>query len=346
MCVILYKPANSPMFKWEYLYNSMNNNADGAGVMFPLDGKVIIHKGFMNYRQLKRWLRSFKGRVDLFKTPLVFHARLATHGKTKPENTHPFPLSSKRPDVQQIEAACDIGFAHNGIISQMPKDDIFSDSQLLVLDYLSGLTWEQLGKPHIKALMIQLFGTYNRMIFMHSSGEVIMCGDFEYKVEDGLWCSNGSYRTCYYHRGCGRQYSGGAHGWYDNDDFDGYGSNVYGSADYSTVQRQIVHNTKNARDPSFWKEVFSRRDKVVSACFGGDNASFYRYISSFQRDTGHNGCEACKATAKDIVFAYEYNHRKLCWECVTLDILTDFEKLDLTNPEVVAMVKEGLEEAK
>lgn len=337
MCVILVKPANAPMIKWEFIFNSMNNNGDGAGIMFPHDGKVQIHKGFMNYRQLRRFMRSLKSAVNLYDIPLVFHARLATHGKTKPENTHPFPLTNDKALVQAITATADIGIAHNGVISQMPRDDIFSDSQLLVMNYLSYLSWEDLSKGHIRALLEQLFGKYNRMALMNGNGELLMLGDFEWKADDGLFASNTSYRYAY--RGRGTTYYG-THGWYDGDDFSGYDTNTgthmtdvrgrRGSSSFSTT----TNHTKDARNPKFWKTVFEKRDKIVAACFGGDNSSFYKYVSSFQKDSDNRGCEACKAAAKDIVFSYNYDGRRLCWECVTCAIIEDFEKLDLNNQEV------------
>ncbi len=346
MCVILVKPAKTQMFKWEYIYNSMNNNSDGAGIMFPLDGKVQIHKGFMNYRQLRRFFRTMKGNVNLYDIPIVFHARLATHGKTKPENTHPFPLSNDRSAVQAITSTCDIGFAHNGVISQMPRDDIFSDSQLLVMNYLANLSWADLNKGHVRALIEQLFGKFNRMAFMNNVGEVLMLGDFEYKKDDSLWCSNTSYKNSYYRRGAAGSYYG-THGWYDGDEWGGYASSNTASHARHTHRGSSSYSTtnpiKDARDPKFWREVFGKRDKIVTACFGGDNTAFYRYISSFQKDGSGKPCENCHATAKDIVFAYNYDGKMLCWECATCAIIADFEKLDPNNEEVKKIIDAQLE---
>ena len=49
MCVIVYKPAGCPMPANEVLQACWAANKDGAGMMLPHDGRVLIRKGFMEW---------------------------------------------------------------------------------------------------------------------------------------------------------------------------------------------------------------------------------------------------------------------------------------------------------
>ena len=49
MCIIAAKPAGVAMPSAEKIENMWNRNSDGAGIMYAVDNKVHIEKGFMTY---------------------------------------------------------------------------------------------------------------------------------------------------------------------------------------------------------------------------------------------------------------------------------------------------------
>jgi hypothetical protein len=53
MCIIVYKPKGIELPKEDILKNCFDNNADGAGYMYAHKGKVLIHKGFMDWEDFK-----------------------------------------------------------------------------------------------------------------------------------------------------------------------------------------------------------------------------------------------------------------------------------------------------
>ena len=51
MCVIIYKPKDTNLPTFKTLESCFNHNEHGAGYMLPLNGEVVIRKGFMTFKE-------------------------------------------------------------------------------------------------------------------------------------------------------------------------------------------------------------------------------------------------------------------------------------------------------
>lgn len=132
MCIIVIKKEGKLPSK-KILETCFENNPDGAGFMYVRNKKIIIKKGFMNFETLDKALSAENFTK---KDTIVYHFRIATSGDTTEKQCHPFPVSSKVADIEAGNIACDIGFAHNGILQHKPEGTL-SDSMIFVRDILS-----------------------------------------------------------------------------------------------------------------------------------------------------------------------------------------------------------------
>ena len=65
MCIIAAKPAGTKMPDQETIRRMWYGNPDGAGIMYALDGKVRIEKGFMKLSDLEARLDEIRKTYDL-----------------------------------------------------------------------------------------------------------------------------------------------------------------------------------------------------------------------------------------------------------------------------------------
>lgn len=190
-------------------------NRDGAGYMFPEDGKVQIKKGFMTFDALNTSLKADYERLGST-TPFVLHFRIGTHGGNNQANTHPFPLSKNMSDLRQLYCRTNCGIAHNGIISltstrtteyvqeydpelkcmvQSYKQADYSDTMKFITDYLSLIIQNKnwyMNEDNI-TLIEKLIGGSNKLAIMNADGHTTLIGSF---IEDeGVFYSNSSYKV-------------------------------------------------------------------------------------------------------------------------------------------------------
>ena len=93
--------------------NNVQEQSHGAGYMFARDGRVQIHKGFMD---VDSFLDAIRGEHFTAKDSVVYHFRISTQAGVNPEMTHPFPLSNRLSYMKALDVECRCGVAHNGII--------------------------------------------------------------------------------------------------------------------------------------------------------------------------------------------------------------------------------------
>lgn len=198
MCVICCKPAGINMPKDEYIENMWFRNPDGAGLMYVADCKVHIIKGFMEYEDFMGALEELKETYDLKKLPVVMHFRITTHGGTKPENTHPFPITDSVGMLSKLMQITDIGVAHNGIIDITPRKGI-SDTMEYIISQLYPLSRACPKFYENKWLMKMVSNAIDsKMAFLPSTGEIYTIGAFQ--KEDGILYSNNSYKCPGYYK--------------------------------------------------------------------------------------------------------------------------------------------------
>ena len=178
MCIIAAKPAGVNMPEDKILENMWNRNDDGAGFMYAVNGKVYIEKGFMKYKDLKTRLDQLGRKYNLRKLPMVMHFRITTHGGTKPENCHPFPISDSVGMLKKLKLTTSIGVAHNGIIPISPRKDI-SDTMEYIASQLAPLSKAVPMFYKDKNLMQMTANAIDsKMAFLTGDGKIYTIGDF------------------------------------------------------------------------------------------------------------------------------------------------------------------------
>lgn len=191
MCIICVSPAGAKQPGKTVIRNMFLNNPHGAGYMYARNGKVHIHKGFMN---LDDFLRAIESERFTAEDSVVYHFRISTQAGVGPEMTHPFPLSNRRELMKALDVDCACGIAHNGVIrlTTDPGNCEFSDTALFVTDYLSAIIRrkDDLKRQYILDLIYRL--AKSKLAIMDASGYIAMVGEFI--EEDGILYSNTSYQ--------------------------------------------------------------------------------------------------------------------------------------------------------
>lgn len=189
MCIVVYKPKDVDLPDYDILKRCFDKNSDGAGYMFVKDNKVHIRKGYSDfnlfYEHLTRDYMTQNG-------PFVMHFRISTHGGTKPENTHPFPVSKDVLDLTALDCSTDIGVAHNGVLNISSKlAGQYSDTQMFITNYLALLIKHNpkyYKDEDIKALINSMIGDTNKLAILSNDGHCELFGSFN--EHDGCYYSN------------------------------------------------------------------------------------------------------------------------------------------------------------
>lgn len=217
MCIIAAKPAGVKMPSTETIHNMWVGNPDGAGIMYVKDGRVRIEKGFMTYESFKAKIDELSRTLDMTKTACVMHFRITTHGGTRPENCHPFPVTDSIPALKKLSANVTLGVAHNGIIPITPRKGI-SDTMEYIATQLAPLHRALPGFTTNKDAMLMIKNAINsKMAFLDRKGRIFTIGDFV--EDDGILYSNESYLGYARFRSCSSINSYSGWDWYD-DNFD------------------------------------------------------------------------------------------------------------------------------
>lgn len=193
MCIIAAKPAGVAMPKPEYINNMFSNNKDGAGFMYANNNKVYIEKGFMNQKAFEDRLDELSRQFDLTKLPMVMHFRITTHGGTKPENCHPFPISDSIGHLKKLKTRSDMGVAHNGIITIDCRSKDISDTMEYIAGQMAPLK-RAVPKFYKNKDLLEMISNAigSKMVIMNAIGEMVFIGNFEEK--DGVKYSNGTFK--------------------------------------------------------------------------------------------------------------------------------------------------------
>lgn len=192
MCIICVSPKGAPQPSTDQILTMFQRNPHGAGYMLARRGRVEVHKGFMDVRDLLRQLQSEQLTPD---DTAVYHFRIATCGGTSPAMTHPFPLTDDLETCCKLDLYCPCAVAHNGIIHATtdPTDQRYSDTAKFITRYLSRLIRNpaDLQDPELLSLVYRLTD-YSRLALLDASGYVATVGDFV--RQDGLLFSNNTFQ--------------------------------------------------------------------------------------------------------------------------------------------------------
>ena len=191
MCIICVSPARTRQPSISQIKTMFMNNPHGAGYMFAREGRVHIHKGFMD---IDSFLSAVKAEHFTAKDSVVYHFRISTQAGVNPEMTHPFPLSNRLPIMKALDVECPCGVAHNGII-RLTSDTSqreYSDTALFITRYMARMVHglDDLKDAQLLNRIERLAGS--KLAIMDGSGYIATIGHFI--NERGLLFSNDSYQ--------------------------------------------------------------------------------------------------------------------------------------------------------
>lgn len=239
MCVICVSPKGKRQPNADEIKKMFRTNSDGAGIAYVRGGIVNVEKGFDTVEKYLNRIEELKFTDD---TPVIYHMRISTQGPSL-KMTHPFPVVYKDKnrklaldDLEKTRTQCEVAMAHNGIIhGYSTGDKRFSDTALFIFGFAQFAVRNKadLSNEFIVSMLEREVGSYNRLAFITSSGDIVTVGSWE--DCDGLTCSNShwntkySYSTLYSNYGSansyygrGNYYSNGYCYGYDYDDDDDY----------------------------------------------------------------------------------------------------------------------------
>lgn len=205
MCVIVTKPAGTPMPPEDVMKNMWETNSDGAGFAYALNNKVHVEKGFMTYKDLDNALagleKRLKSKADLTldDVSLLVHFRITTHGGTSKELTHPFPITRDTKYMLSTDYKADVILAHNGIISTVIATPQNSDTTQYIRDVIVPMKNSNKRFFTDPNMMEILDNTINssRFVFLDKFGEFHFVGNWS-TDEDTPGCSYSNLSHKYY----------------------------------------------------------------------------------------------------------------------------------------------------
>lgn len=179
MCIAILKPKGQTLSITD-LEECWGNNPHGAGLMYAENGKLIIRKGWMKWRNFKRaWERG-----SYTEKTVALHFRISTGGNIDQANCHPHLIV---PSVAVV---------HNGI---------FTDKDIPIIDKNYSDTCHfvrmlrELGDPHFLTdkdtrKWIEKVSLGSKLIFMGSDGSWEIVNAKEGTWDKGCWYSNDTYK--------------------------------------------------------------------------------------------------------------------------------------------------------
>ena len=225
MCIAIAKPQGVAIPSKKTLETCWKNNPDGAGFAFNDDGKVVIHKGFMDFNSFITDFTQCDKIYNFKNRGVLIHFRIATHGSVNGAMTHPFPIHTDEGALSKPVFRSNYAVIHNGIISltsgTAQKNQGLSDTAIFIRDYLEKIARNKkwfTNECNI-SLIEQLIDS-SKMAILRCDGKIIKTKGFHDK--DGIFYSNTSYTDEW---GCRSLYSG-YYGHCYNYDF-GYDNKYY-----------------------------------------------------------------------------------------------------------------------
>jgi glutamine phosphoribosylpyrophosphate amidotransferase len=191
MCVICISKKGVKQPTKDTLKAMFKHNPDGAGYMVARNGKVEIHKGFMDFQEFWANVASEQFTKD---DVTVFHCRISTQAGINREMCHPFAFTDDIVKTKALDVVCNVGIAHNGIIRMTSNGDKeYSDTAHFIAEYLPHIVrnYSDLKDKHVLRIIDNLINS--RMVFLNGSGEIATVGNWT-TDKDGLMFSNTLFR--------------------------------------------------------------------------------------------------------------------------------------------------------
>ena len=180
MCIIVAKQKWVQLPDTKTLETCFNHNSDGAGFMYVKGGKVIIDKGYMDYKSFKKHYDKLCRKYHNFDNKsLVIHFRIGTDGSNIAKNTHPYAVCNDYNIMNKTYYKCDLAMVHNGIITDYrPKA---TDGDIVdTMKFIKGLEYL----------------TNSKLCFLDNKDNIYTSGYFI--NDNGILYSNGTYKSYTY----------------------------------------------------------------------------------------------------------------------------------------------------
>ena len=210
MCIAITKQIGCDCPSMDTLKTCWENNSDGAGFAFNLNGRVFIKKGFMKWLDFKNAFEYWDKRVCFKSRGMLIHFRIATHGAKDATMTHPFPITSDDGALGKSEYVSPYAVVHNGIISltsMASRSTGLSDTATFVKDYLTNISgykdWFKNGNT--MPLIYKLIDS--KMAILNGRGEIIRTDGFSEEKKTGIFYSNTTYKENRYKYNYTKSYS-------------------------------------------------------------------------------------------------------------------------------------------
>jgi len=164
-----------------------NENDDGAGFMYAVDGKLFIQKGFMTWKGFRKGFRKQEQKNNV---NYLIHFRIGTSGNMDENNTHPFLVNPN------------IGFMHNGILTEYSiATSNFSDTWMFNQNVLKQYPKNFLQKPFYKAkLEYTAIAEDSKFAFMDNEGQYHIFNEKAGTWDNGCWFSNQWFKEDWHNR--------------------------------------------------------------------------------------------------------------------------------------------------
>ena len=190
MCIICVSKSGVQQPTDNTIRAMFRRNPHGAGYMYARDGKVTIHKGFMN---IEDFLSAVHTERFTPQDSVVYHFRISTQAGVNAAMTHPFPLSNQPRMMRALDLTCRCGIAHNGVIrlTSDPDNKRYSDTAIFITDYLSHIIRRRADLRDQRVLDRVFQIAQSKFAIMDGGGYIATVGNFI--DERGLLFSNASY---------------------------------------------------------------------------------------------------------------------------------------------------------
>lgn len=175
MCLLIAKGAGIQIDK-KYLKNGWRENPHGAGFVVAIDGKLLMRKGFFNFKNFWKAFREFQ------EFPAVIHQRWANVGGINRDNCHPFLVDEK------------LAFAHNGTIP-ISTDGKKSDTRTFCEKITRNLRKRDpnfLKDETVEWFISKSIGN-SKLAFLDATGDITIINKDRGEEHEGVWYSNKDY---------------------------------------------------------------------------------------------------------------------------------------------------------
>jgi hypothetical protein len=159
----------------DVLNNSWENNNQGAGLLYNLNGVLTTFKTY----DKQKFIDEYYSVRAMISTKIVLHFRIATSGHEKYTNLHPFLTNDN------------LGFVHNGIIQNLGNQqhsDTYQFNEMLKKYKYDFLNCKQTIKS------IEKFIGGSKLLFLDSNDNHTIVNESLGLWDNGDWFSNDSYK--------------------------------------------------------------------------------------------------------------------------------------------------------